>query len=211
MFLDNKYTKLYWKLIDNARKRLINIGYIEKHHIIPVSLGGTNDSENLVVFTAKEHYIAHRLLCKMVEGRSKYLMAFAIIQMSNTTRGRPRYVPSSITYVKLKEELSKTMREYAASLSQEARNAKWGTMLGKVPSTESNMKRSRAISGRKYTKEQVVNISKGRMGIKFSDKQCKAISIALSGVKHTIERKAKTSVVMTEWWIKRKSLMAAGV
>jgi len=38
----------------------------ERHHIIPKSLGGNNDHENLVVLWYREHYIAHRLLVKMI-------------------------------------------------------------------------------------------------------------------------------------------------
>lgn len=46
MFLDNKYSKIYFNLIDRARK-LERTGYLEKHHVIPKSLGGTNAKENL--------------------------------------------------------------------------------------------------------------------------------------------------------------------
>ena len=39
--------------------------YCERHHIIPKSIGGSNSSYNLVNLTAKEHFIAHRLLEKL--------------------------------------------------------------------------------------------------------------------------------------------------
>ena len=35
----------------------MNIGYYEKHHIQPKSLGGSNKKENLVRLTAREHFI----------------------------------------------------------------------------------------------------------------------------------------------------------
>jgi hypothetical protein len=38
-FLENKYTKWYFSIISNAQSREVS-GYIEKHHIIPKSLGG---------------------------------------------------------------------------------------------------------------------------------------------------------------------------
>lgn len=41
-----------------------NHSYLEVHHIIPKCDGGTNDLDNLVFFTAKEHIIAHHLLYK---------------------------------------------------------------------------------------------------------------------------------------------------
>lgn len=41
--------------------------YFETHHIVPKSLGGTDDKNNLVNLTAREHYIAHLLLVKIAE------------------------------------------------------------------------------------------------------------------------------------------------
>jgi hypothetical protein len=59
------YKKIYDQLIV-SRKSLVrhkNDGiYYERHHIIPKSMGGLNKKENLVLLTAKEHYIAHYLL-----------------------------------------------------------------------------------------------------------------------------------------------------
>ena len=46
-FLDNKYTNWYFSIISKARTR-VNNDYIEKHHIIPKSIGGLNTKDNLV-------------------------------------------------------------------------------------------------------------------------------------------------------------------
>jgi 5-methylcytosine-specific restriction endonuclease McrA len=54
MYLDNKYTKWYFNIIENRRVRDSN-GYTEKHHIISKSLGGSNNSDNIVKLTTKEH------------------------------------------------------------------------------------------------------------------------------------------------------------
>ena len=55
MYLTNKYTRWYYKIITNANNRILpkNI-YVERHHVIPKSLGGANSKDNLVpkVFTA---------------------------------------------------------------------------------------------------------------------------------------------------------------
>lgn len=66
IFENNKYTAWYFSIIEKAKNRIEYTGYTEKHHIIPKSLGGNNAATNLVVLTAKEHYIAHHLLTKMV-------------------------------------------------------------------------------------------------------------------------------------------------
>lgn len=65
MFSDNKYTKTYYALIGKRQIYPIE-GYSEEHHIIPRSLGGTDEKENLIRLTAREHFIAHLLLTKMV-------------------------------------------------------------------------------------------------------------------------------------------------
>jgi hypothetical protein len=58
------YQKHYDLLIEKAKNRTIT-GYVERHHIIPKCIGGTNKKENLVNLTPEEHYIAHLLLAKI--------------------------------------------------------------------------------------------------------------------------------------------------
>lgn len=69
IFNQNKYTKIYFQLIDKRKKQVLlkEEVYCEKHHIIPKSLGGTNDENNLVNLLPREHFIAHLLLTKMVK------------------------------------------------------------------------------------------------------------------------------------------------
>jgi hypothetical protein len=77
MFLKNKYNKWYFSIIETAKKR--ELGNIKEiHHIIPKSLGGNNDSYNLVDLTPREHYICHWLLTKMTEGKYRMKMTFAL-------------------------------------------------------------------------------------------------------------------------------------
>lgn len=62
------YTKIYNQLVNKAKLRGLDKkqheGYFEIHHILPVSLGGSNDDSNLVMFTGREHFIAHMLMWK---------------------------------------------------------------------------------------------------------------------------------------------------
>ena len=60
MYLQNKYSKYYYNIINQAKSRELapNI-YTEKHHIIPKSCGGDNSPANLVKLTAREHFICH--------------------------------------------------------------------------------------------------------------------------------------------------------
>lgn len=60
------YNKIYNNLI---QKRIDNpVGsdtYSEKHHIIPRCMGGDDSKDNLVQLTPEEHFLAHKLLCKI--------------------------------------------------------------------------------------------------------------------------------------------------
>jgi hypothetical protein len=82
LFIDNKYTRLYFLIIEKARMRILPVGeYRERHHIIPRSLGGDDSRNNLVELTAKEHLICHKLLVKMTKGVDRGKMSFAVVLM----------------------------------------------------------------------------------------------------------------------------------
>lgn len=94
MFLDNKYTKVYFSIVANAKKR----GFVKErfdmnqtHHVIPRCMGGTDESDNLVVLTYKEHRLCHRLLIKMTSGEYKHKMMYAylLFDKSYDTSGMP--------------------------------------------------------------------------------------------------------------------------
>jgi len=90
IFLPNKYSKIYFELI-YKRKIIKPLNksedlYTEVHHIIPRCLGGDNKSENLVRLTYREHYICHRLLIKMTEGKSKAKLYTSLIIMGNENK-----------------------------------------------------------------------------------------------------------------------------
>lgn len=64
------HQKIYEAIIQKAKyenrvklsKNQEGYVYYEKHHILPRCLNGSNDKENLVLLTAREHYICHKLL-----------------------------------------------------------------------------------------------------------------------------------------------------
>jgi len=104
MFLKNKYTKWYNNIILDAAARVNRTGYYEKHHIVPKSIGGTNDKSNLIYLTAKEHFICHLLLTKMFIGeyKSKMVRAFWMIATMGNKNQQRKKVGSKI-YCKYKE------------------------------------------------------------------------------------------------------------
>lgn len=81
------YQKHYDELINRARDRYIE-EYTERHHIIPLCIGGTDNEENLVDLIPEEHYIAHQLLVKLYPGNRKIL--WAVHRMSSNSYKNPR-------------------------------------------------------------------------------------------------------------------------
>ena len=71
------YIRVYWSIIHNRLHNKVD-GYVERHHIIPRSEGGPDNNDNIVVLTAREHYICHLLLAKIY---NDYKMLSAVIWM----------------------------------------------------------------------------------------------------------------------------------
>lgn len=84
-FNDSKYTKWYYGIVNNAisqNRSKKDEHYYERHHIIPASIGGSNQKSNLVLLTYKEHFICHRLLLKMCLNKQHTIkMAKAFFKM----------------------------------------------------------------------------------------------------------------------------------
>jgi hypothetical protein len=108
MFLNNKYTALYYKIIASAQERnhikILNDGY-QTHHIIPRCFGGTNDLTNLVVLTYKEHRVCHRLLINMTSNDAKYKMMYAYKlfnkQYDTSSAPTPQTYSTPESYIKM--------------------------------------------------------------------------------------------------------------
>jgi hypothetical protein len=160
-FLSNKYTRWYFNIVNNARIFSRN-GYVERHHIIPKSLGGTNDAQNIVALSAREHFICHRLLARMTVGDAKKKMQFAAWILS-CSKKRGLMKISSRTYVKLKEDLSHavslTMKGKPKSPESVAKMAE--SQRGKVLSDEHKQKLSQATKGRIRSKAEIEASSAG--------------------------------------------------
>lgn len=110
MFLDNKYTKWYWQIIERARFREIDC-YVEKHHIIPRCMEGSNTSENIVKLTGREHFIIHKLLVKMFTGFDRKRMGFALWRfMSECKNHSGRKSLSSREFEMVRKMVNDTMK-----------------------------------------------------------------------------------------------------
>lgn len=158
IFIQNKYTRIYYSIISNAKSRTLPIDvYSEHHHIIPKSIGGNNSKLNLVALTAKEHYICHRLLVKMLAGAEQKKMLYALYCITHVrNKGQvTRYIPSAKQYAKIKEAWQKSIK------GRPAHNK------GKPMSDEQKEKLRRANLGKTYTRtaETKQKMSKAQLGI----------------------------------------------
>jgi len=132
MYLPNKYTRWYYQIIENANTRPKFDGYTEKHHIIPKSLGGSNLKENLVRLTAREHFLCHWLLTKMLKDPELIKMKRALWRM--LVKGsdfQKRYLPNSRIYASLRSQYG-SLRKGAAT-SNEAKLKISLANTGKTP------------------------------------------------------------------------------
>jgi hypothetical protein len=145
-FLDNKYTSLYYKIVDNRREnRPSENRYCERHHIIPECFGGPDTKENLVRITGQEHYTMHRLLVKMLpDGWRKDRMIDAKMRMTVSNKdknGNEKYIVTGRQFEEArkqfaeknhrirstpenKEIFSKRMKKWHSSLPDGARKGK---------------------------------------------------------------------------------------
>lgn len=200
--LTNKYSKTYFAITSNAKQRITE-GYTELHHIVPQSMGGSNDKENLVELTAREHFICHWLLIKMTEGEDRSKMLYALNGMKAENRYQQRY-HTQITarvYEKYRiehaENHSKRMKGRPAwnkgrkleehELQEHIERAR-NRNVNPVKQAEGQRKRLEKIIGQKRTDETRRLMSLASKGIAKgpqSDEHRLAISLAGKGIKKT--------------------------
>lgn len=148
MFKENKYSQWYYNIISRAKSRILE-GYTETHHIIPRSLGGLDDLENLVKLTAREHYICHLLLPKMTSGPAYQKMVYAYTIMS----GRKLYNSKKYNFYRT---------EYA-KINSDLRSGEGNGMFGADRKGEKN-----TFFGKKHSEETKRKISEKKKGVSIS-------------------------------------------
>ena len=195
MFCNNKYTRWYYQMINRAQARnLPTGGYTEKHHIIPKCLGGDDSLKNLAKLTAREHFIAHWLLTKMVvDTKQKYQMWNAFSCMLYRERpGQQRHKVSSKIFESIKTAGAKIKSEQFSGRNNPmyGKRGKLSPHYGKkksvdhlaklseshkgvVRTLESRAKQSAAMSGKTQTQEHIekrkcIGSKNGRFGYKMS-------------------------------------------
>lgn len=113
--IKNKYSTWYQNIILYACKRASSrkqasglLGYVEGHHILPKFLctadNQKNDQNNIAFLTAREHFLVHWLLAKMIDVK-KSNAYYALARMRFDVHSKRNL--TSAQYAKSKEYLAK--------------------------------------------------------------------------------------------------------
>lgn len=151
----------YQRFIGSLRGQSVD-GYAEVHHIVPRSLGGSDDADNLIRLTARQHYIAHWMLARAIIGSA----ARAFFMMSNF--GKYGQVNSTTYQI--------ARQEYANLVGEQMR----GRVMPPV-SDETREKQRQAKLGRKLTPEHIEKVRLTRIGKKMGAEFCHKVSEAKRG------------------------------
>lgn len=134
------YSNIYNQLVEVAQNRVAPTCYTEVHHITPKCMGGNDDKSNLVTLTAKEHYMAHRLLELMYPENKKLSHAarmMAVVQNKYQPSARIVSHYRSKSYIRTDETREKISKAHK----------------GKKKTKEHQAKITQALKGRVFTKE----------------------------------------------------------
>lgn len=169
MFIENKYSKCYFTIVRRAKSRPLDPKqYYEKHHILPKSCGGNNSKDNLVFLTAREHFICHLLLPKILKGDPHHKMVHALWRMCNTLK--KEYKVSSRTYKTSREKHATILSTVGTSGQFKLGHTTWNKGIPRSDDVKSAI--SRANLGRKrpdrtadtFTPEWKAKISAAKKG-----------------------------------------------
>lgn len=168
--IHNKYYTWYVNICQRALHRALqknNNVYVEDHHVVPKSfgIGGATDRKNIVSLTAREHYLAHKLLPRFLNDKIFVKkMNYALWYLSVRNK---HHIPNSREYEVAKTALIKNIKERSDSeltRYKKARPGKLNGMHGKTHTAEIKEKLSKLtkerLSGKTY--EEVYGEKKAR-------------------------------------------------
>lgn len=177
------YKRTYQLLIDKRRNNPLPDGENgEVHHIVPRSEGGSDEPDNLVKLTAREHYVAHLLLARIY---NDFKMWSAVWRMTTSKRIRM----TSHIYELARRNRSKVMSNRMKQLAQDGEIDYWKySQLGKKRSAEQKQALSKRMIGNmngsgthNISSEGRARISAANKGKKRSAETCKRIALSAKG------------------------------
>lgn len=153
------YEIIYNRIISNALIRGLDKKslefYTESHHIKPKCLGGSDDKTNLVLLTAREHFIVHMLLVKIYPDEVKLKYPLALFKKHKTLR--------------INSRLFEALRIDAFKGENNPSYGKPSPLRGRKTSDKTRAKQSASHKGKVISSDTKDNMSKARKG-RFSGK-----------------------------------------
>ena len=219
------YLKVYNEIIKKAKsenRKRNKENYFEKHHIFPScyfkSRKISNYKENLVLLTAREHYICHKLLYKH-EPNDKLFLGWHKMAFSSNNVQQREYLISSKEYDILSKEFSKMQSKRITGRRFITKDGKYkcvptdqlekyfseGWIFGTIPSPlkgKSGKKQSKETRqklreinlGKKQSKETISKRASKQIGRKHSKETLEKMSLTHMGKKMSEESKKKMSL-----------------
>jgi len=204
------YQKIYDCIIFRAKSENRIKGndiYYEIHHILPRCLGGEGSPHqysthpNLVLLTAKEHFLSHWLLVRLHPENEKLIYAFWMMCTS------VRYQVSSRVYEEAKKLQSQKRKILTGKIcSEDTKNKISQKNKGKKRTEEQKKKMSdsqkkiptekKSFYGKKHSEESKKKMSERAKNRIVSEETKKKMSEVRTGKKRTEEQKKKFSIAM---------------
>lgn len=162
------YEKVYNQIITRARSESREKGkgqYYEAHHIIPKSRGGQGKCRdwethpNIVLLTAREHFVSHWLLCRIHPEDKKLAHAFWFMCKQDSATQKRELVISSRTYAEAVSNLKFT-EEHISKISR--------AMLGNTNNSSrvyKGMVSTMSEQGRASVAAKRIQLQKGKTGL----------------------------------------------
>lgn len=193
----SKYSGWYFAIIEKARaqNRSKKDGYFENHHIHPKCFGGPNKKPNLVLLTAREHLVCHRLLIRMFyENTPEWCsMVFAfkrMIDFGQKHLGQRTQIIKSRHYEERRRLHGQAMRI---------------AMTGKKHTASAKRKMSQAKKGIQLNASHKASISASLKEALSSPEQKAKISAERKSRIHSEQRRMRTAESMKRVWAERRA------
>lgn len=178
------YKRIYDQLIQKRRDNPITRKeqYVECHHVVPRSEGGSDSEDNLVNLTAREHYFAHMLLARIYDDYNMWCSLWGLSNKWGRHRSCQHYVITSRHYERVRVEFAK--RHSKLMKSRPIPQACYDAL-------KRGLKKSTRMLCKHHTEETKKKISLSRTGLRWKNT-----------VPYSKEHRRKTSEskVGRVWW-----------
>lgn len=175
------YKSIHDRLIARARERETPLGYTERHHVIPKSMGGSDGKENIVVLTAREHYLVHWLLYKIHRNRAMAFAWFRLTHRGNSSSGS-RYISRTFVYARKARARAASERFSGRKLSDDHRKKLSEAKLGKTYAEIGRV--DSPLRGRACSEEHRAKVAAASVGRRHSEEAKRKCALAKLGQKN---------------------------